>query len=121
MNLVTSFVEFLQQVAFVFTAPTFDSFVTILTGWIFARRRVVTRMIQAADAVETKHHSAFHRVFSAARWSLDELGLATLGLIEPWRRRRRGAPEPRRYAGPQTRAESLRRRHAPRPAAQHPL
>lgn len=50
MNLVASFVEFLQQVAFVFTGPTFDSFVTILTGWIFARRRVVTRMIQAADA-----------------------------------------------------------------------
>jgi len=84
MNLVTSFVEFLQQVAFVFTVPTFNSFVTILTGWVFARRRVVTRMIQAANAVDSKHHSAFHRVFSAARWSLDELGLAIFALIEPW-------------------------------------
>lgn len=31
-----------------------------------------------------KHHSAFHRLFAAARWSLDDLGLAVFGLIEPW-------------------------------------
>ena len=84
MDLVTSFVELLQQVAFVFSAPTFNSFLTVLTGWVFARRRIITRMIEAADAVETKHHSAFHRLFAAARWSRDELGLAVFGLIEPW-------------------------------------
>jgi SRSO17 transposase len=66
------------------TAPTFASFVTILTGWVFARRRTVTGMILAADAVDTKHHSAFHRVFAAARWSLDELGLAVFDLIVGW-------------------------------------
>jgi hypothetical protein len=84
MDLVPSFVELVQQVAPVFTAPTFNSFLTILTGWVFARRRIVTRMIEAADAVETKHHAAFHRLFAAARWSRDELGLAILSLIEPW-------------------------------------
>jgi hypothetical protein len=84
MDLVTSFVELLQQVAFVFTAPTFNSFLTVLTGWVFARRRVITRMIEAADAVDTKHHSTFHRVFSTARWSLDELGLAIFDLTKPW-------------------------------------
>jgi hypothetical protein len=30
-----------------------------------------------------KHHSAYHRVFAAARWSLDELGLAVFRLILP--------------------------------------
>jgi hypothetical protein len=40
-------------------------------------------MILAADAVGTKHHSAYHRLFAAARWSLDELGLAVLGLMLP--------------------------------------
>lgn len=84
MNLVTSFVELVQQVSFVMTAPTFASFLTVLTGWVFARRRVITRMIEAADAVDTKHHSAFHRVFSAARWSRDELGLVVFSLVEPW-------------------------------------
>ena len=33
--------------------------------------------------VGAKHHSAYHRLFAAARWSLDELGLAVLGLILP--------------------------------------
>ena len=83
MELIPSFLELVQQISFVMSAPTFNSFLTVLTGWVFARRRVITRMIEAADAVETKHHSAFHRVFSAARWSLDELGLAVLALIEP--------------------------------------
>lgn len=38
----------------------------------------------AADAVDTKHHSAFNRVLAVALWSLDELGLAIFGLIHPW-------------------------------------
>ena len=66
------------------TAPTFASFTIVVTGWVFARRRTVTNMILAADAVGIKHHSAFHRVFAAAQWSLDELGLAVFGLILPW-------------------------------------
>lgn len=84
MELVPSFVELVQQVSCVLTAPTFAGFVIVLAGWVFARRRTVTRMILAADAVETKPHSAFHRVFAAARWSLDEWGLAVFGLIQPW-------------------------------------
>lgn len=72
------------------TGPTFASFMIVLAGWVFARRRTVTRMLVAADAVKTprrdgvKHHSAFHRLFAAARWSLDELGLAVFHLILPW-------------------------------------
>ena len=84
MNLVSSFEALLQQLASVMTVPTFTSFVTLLTGWVFASRRNITRMICAAGAVETKHHSAYHRVFAAARWSLDALGLAVFGLILPW-------------------------------------
>jgi len=84
MNLVSSFVEMVQQVSSVMTVPTFASFVTVLTGWVFARRHTVTRMILAADAVGTKHHSAFHRLFAKAEWVLDDLGLAVFGLIGPW-------------------------------------
>ena len=84
MILVSSFLDVVQQVSFVMTALTFSILVTVLTGWVFARRRVVTRIIEAADAVGAKHHSAFHRIFSAARWSLDDLGLAVFDLITPW-------------------------------------
>jgi hypothetical protein len=91
MTLVSSFTALLQQVSFVMTQPTFDSFGTLVTGWVFAGRRTVTGMIVSAGAVKggsparrAKHHSAYHRVFAAARWSLDELGLAVFGLIRPW-------------------------------------
>jgi hypothetical protein len=66
------------------TQPTFQNFLIVLAGWVFARRRTVTNMILAADAVGARHHSAFHRLFAAAQWSLDELGLAVFDLILPW-------------------------------------
>lgn len=84
MDFVPSFVALLQELNVIMTAPTFQNFLVIVSGWVFARRRTVTAMIQAAGAVDSKHHSAFHRFFAAARWSLDELGLATFGLIRPW-------------------------------------
>lgn len=85
VSLVRSFLDLLQPLSCVMTCPTFDSFVTVLTGWAFARRRTITGMIIAADAMGEgfKHHSAYHRLFAAARWSLDELGLAVFGLILP--------------------------------------
>jgi hypothetical protein len=83
VSLVPSFLDLLQPLSCVMTCPSFDSFLTVLSGWAFARRRTVTGMILAADAVGAKHHSAYHRLFAAARWSLDELGLAVFCLILP--------------------------------------
>ena len=83
MSLVPSFLDLLQPLSCVMTTPSFDSFLAMITGWVFARRHTVTGMILAADAVGTKHHSAYHRFFAAAQWSLDELGLAVFGLILP--------------------------------------
>lgn len=84
MTLVSSFLELVQQLACVMTAPSFHTLVTILTGWVFARRRTVTGVIVAANAVGAKHHSSFHRLFAKAEWCLDDLGLTVFGLIEPW-------------------------------------
>ena len=84
MNLVSTFVGLVQQVSSVMTRPTFQSFLIVLTGWVLGRRRTVTGMILAADAVGSKHHSCFHRLFAGARWSLDQLGLAVFALILPW-------------------------------------
>ena len=82
MSLVPSFLDLLQPLSCVMTAPSFDSFVTLLGGWVFARRCTVTGMIVAAGAAQGhKHHSAYHRLFAAARWSLDELGLVIFGLL----------------------------------------
>ena len=83
MSLVPSFLDLLQPLSCVMTTPTFHSFLTVISGWAFARRHTVTGMILAADAVGAKHYSAYHRLFAAARWSLDELGLAVFALIVP--------------------------------------
>jgi hypothetical protein len=83
MELVPGFVVLVQGLSATMTAPTFDSFVTVITGWVFAGRRTVTRMILAAGSTAEKHYSSYHRLFSAARWSLD-VGLAVFALVEPW-------------------------------------
>ena len=43
----------------------------------------MTRMILAAGDSAGKHYSCCHRVFSAARWSLDRAGLAVFDLLAP--------------------------------------
>jgi len=84
MELVPGFVQLLPPLASTMTAPTFDSLITVLTGWVFASRRTVTRMILAAGSSADKHYSSYHRVFSAARWSLDAVGLVVFDLIQPF-------------------------------------
>jgi len=84
MTLIPSFVDLLQPLAAVMTAPTFRNLLTILAGWVFAPRRTVTGMIVAAQAVGRKHHGTFHRLFAHASWSLDDLGLAVFKLIGPY-------------------------------------
>lgn len=80
MHLSSSFVDLLLSLGPVMTAPTFQNWVTLLGGWLFAPRRTVTGMLIAADIAGKRHHSAFHRVFAEAVWSMDLLGVAILGL-----------------------------------------
>src|SRR5215203_99080 len=84
MALAPSFEGLLQGFAGAMTAPSFQTFAWLVTGWLFAARRTITGMILAAGVVRRKHHASFHRFFAAARWSLDELGLVLFGLLEPW-------------------------------------
>lgn len=80
----STFQELLLSLMPVMTQPTFENFSALLPGWLFAGRRTVTGIIQAAGLVGKRHHSIFHRLFASARWSLDELGLAVFGLLLPW-------------------------------------
>ena len=84
MELVPGFVQLLQPLASTMTAPTFDSLMTVLTGWVFASRRTVTRMILAAGSSADKHYSSYHRLLSTARWSLDTVGRVVFDLIQPF-------------------------------------
>jgi hypothetical protein len=84
MFLVSSFSILLQELAIVMTSPSFHNFTVVATGWVFAHRRTVTGMLMAAGQAGVRHHSAFHRFFSLARWSLDGLGLAVYRTLEVW-------------------------------------
>jgi hypothetical protein len=83
MELVPGFTELLQGLSATMTTPTFHNLVTVLTGWVFASKRTVTRMILGAGERADKHYSTYHRLFSAARWSLDAVGLALFDLVAP--------------------------------------
>lgn len=79
--LVSSFGGLALSFACVFTQPSFASFLTLITGWVFCLgRHTVTGLIVAAGAIEQKHFSSFHRFFSRAVWDLDSLGRIVLTL-----------------------------------------
>jgi hypothetical protein len=58
-----------------FTQPSFHRFLTLFAGWVRIRGlHAVTESLVVAGVSGTLHHAAFHRFFSRARWSLDEVG-----------------------------------------------
>ena len=83
MSLHDSFLLLLQSLVPIMSAPSFANFRVIVTGWIFAGRHTITQMLVAAGAVGGKHFSAYHRLFAAARWSRDRMGLAVFDMIQP--------------------------------------
>ncbi len=83
MELVPGFMALVQGLSATMTAPTFASLTTVLAGWTLAGRRTITGMIRAAGSASSKHSSSYHRLFSAARWSLDAVGLAAFALVAP--------------------------------------
>lgn len=81
--IVTSFLTSLQGFAPCFTAPSFQTFLTLAAGWVLnLGRHTVTATIRAANAVGWKHFSSFHRFFAAASWLTDEVGIVVVRLVE---------------------------------------
>ena len=82
MELTPSFLALLQRFTPVFTAPTFTTFVAIVTGWLLSHRhRYVTEVIFSSGHVGHGHWCRFHRFFSHAAWDLDALSMALAKLV----------------------------------------
>lgn len=81
MTLVPSFLALVQPLGWTMGAPSFQLFLTILAGWIFAPRRTISDMLVAAGIAGIRHHAAYYRLFSSARWSLDQLGLLVFRIL----------------------------------------
>ncbi|MGB4708895.1 MAG: transposase [Fuerstiella sp.] len=69
----------LQVMTAVMTAPTVETFQTLIAGWLMAPRRTIMGMVRRSGT--DRHHAAFHRLFAAARWSIDKAGLAVFDLV----------------------------------------
>jgi DDE superfamily endonuclease len=82
MELTSSFVVLLQQFLPVFTTPTFQTFVQIVSGWLISHRhRYITEIIFAGGHLDDGHWCRFHRFFSHAAWDLDGLSLWLAKLV----------------------------------------
>jgi SRSO17 transposase len=82
MELTASFLTLLQNFDPVFTAPTYQTFVVIVTGWILSHRhRYVTELIFSSGHVGDGHWCRFHRFFSHAAWNLDTVSMVLAKLV----------------------------------------
>jgi hypothetical protein len=75
MTLPSTMDALVQQFSSCFTKPTFQTFCIIAAGWLLGQgRRTVTHVLLAGDGLSRKTFSCYHRFFSQARWSVDEIG-----------------------------------------------
>lgn len=77
-----SWVRLLVSFRWCFTAPTFVTFVMLVSGLVARPQdRTVTGMLIGAGASRLWHHSRAHRFFSRAVWSLDQVSMVLLAVI----------------------------------------
>ena len=82
MELTSSFLDLLQHFAPVFTAPTYQTFVVIVAGWVLSQRhRFITEVIFSGGHVGIGHWSRFHRFFSHAAWDIDTFSMALAKMV----------------------------------------
>ena len=82
MEAIESFIVLLESFRDCFTNPTHSTFVAILVGWVLShRRRYITDAIITTGKTRQGHHSNFHRFFSQAAWSLDQVSWTLTLLI----------------------------------------
>jgi hypothetical protein len=75
-SIPASLLVILESFAGCFTAPSFENFVALISGWILCQgRHCISRVVQVAGGPGgAKHFSTLYRFLSRGRWSVDELG-----------------------------------------------
>lgn len=79
MNIVTSFIPFLQVFCLTMTEPTACAFIDLVTAWLFAPGRSLADRIRAIP--RPRAQGTYYRILSSASWSLGEVRLRLLELI----------------------------------------
>ncbi len=82
MEVTASFRELLEAFECVFTSPTHQIFLFLMTGWVLShRRRFVTDQIWSSGCTHRGHHSRYHRFFSNSAWKLDTMSWVLARLV----------------------------------------
>jgi hypothetical protein len=83
MNQASTFLGLLVNFSPMFTAPSFNNFVSIACGWVLCvGRRTISRVIQVEGLDGApRHHSVFYRFFSRANFFPTDLGQYVLALV----------------------------------------
>src|SRR3954447_2615759 len=82
MELTSSFLDLLPHFAPVFTAPTDQTFVVIVSGWVLSQRhRFITEVIFSGGQVGIGHRARSHRFFSHAAWDIDTFSMALAKMV----------------------------------------
>src|SRR3954449_12490529 len=82
MELTSSFLSLLPHFAPVFTAPTYQTFVVIVSGWILSQRhRFITEVIFSGGHVGIGHWARFPRPFTRATWDIDTVSMALARMV----------------------------------------
>ena len=74
-TIITSTWDTIIQYFFpVFTAPTTEVFLSLITGWVLCTgRHTVTGILPFADPRDTRAHDVYHRFFPDASWTTSQL------------------------------------------------
>jgi len=84
-TIITSTWETIIQYFFpIFTAPTTEIFLNLITGWVLCTaKHTITGILPFADPAGQKAHDAYHRFFPDASWAMSELWrLLTILLVK---------------------------------------
>lgn len=71
---ISTWTSLVQQFLPIFTTPTGEVFIRLISGWILCTaRRTITGIIPFADPLSLRAHDAYHRFFPDARWNMTRL------------------------------------------------
>lgn len=65
-----------------FTSPSYQRFLTLMSGWLLCiSKHTVTGVMRAAGVAMKREHGGYHRFFSRGAWAPDEVGLVLMRLV----------------------------------------
>jgi DDE superfamily endonuclease len=74
-QLVSTLLEWFEQVAPAFTRPSFRNALVVFLGWVqICGGHAITEALVVSGVAGRRHHEAFHRLFSRNRWNRDGVG-----------------------------------------------